>query len=187
MRAHAAARGEWLAPLDGDDAWLPNRLERMLSERGAEHADAISDDLYPVDGWPDRVALPAASLAGPAEDLGHHRAGSTHATWSAITSASSSRSCAARSWSATTWGFPMLVWPMTSTCTWRCFWRVPVASVPGACACLHDPRLVTTSHMGPNYSKITPTTPSRAWSERDPALQAEFLRFVMDERASFCW
>ena len=49
MRAHAAARGEWLAPLDGDDAWLPNRLERMLSERGAEHADAISDDLYRVE------------------------------------------------------------------------------------------------------------------------------------------
>ena len=63
MRAHAAARGEWLAPLDGDDAWLPNRLERMLSERGAEHADAISDDLYESN----RMARPrgaACSIAG---------------------------------------------------------------------------------------------------------------------------
>jgi succinoglycan biosynthesis protein ExoO len=49
MRAHAAARGEWIAPLDGDDAWLPNRLERLLSEKGAEQADAISDDLYRVE------------------------------------------------------------------------------------------------------------------------------------------
>jgi hypothetical protein len=49
MRAHAAARGEWLAPLDGDDAWLPDRLEQMLSAPGADLADAISDDVYRVE------------------------------------------------------------------------------------------------------------------------------------------
>jgi hypothetical protein len=49
MRAHAAARGEWLAPLDGDDAWLPDRLEQMLSTPGADLADAISDDVYRVE------------------------------------------------------------------------------------------------------------------------------------------
>ena len=49
MRAHAAALGEWLAPLDGDDAWLPDRLERMLCSPGADEADAISDDVLRVE------------------------------------------------------------------------------------------------------------------------------------------
>ena len=47
-RAIAAARGEWIALLDADDSWFPERLERMLA--GAGNADVVSDDLYIVRG-----------------------------------------------------------------------------------------------------------------------------------------
>ncbi len=42
-RAIRAARGQWIALLDADDAWLPERLERMLTF--ADGADVISDDV----------------------------------------------------------------------------------------------------------------------------------------------
>ncbi len=45
-RAIAEARGEWIAPLDGDDAWSPRRLELMLGHAGG--ADVISDDVRVV-------------------------------------------------------------------------------------------------------------------------------------------
>jgi succinoglycan biosynthesis protein ExoO len=45
-RAMHAARGEWIALLDGDDAWRPERLERMMAY--ATNADVISDDVYVV-------------------------------------------------------------------------------------------------------------------------------------------
>lgn len=37
------ARGEWIALLDADDAWAPERLERMLAE--VENIDVVSDDV----------------------------------------------------------------------------------------------------------------------------------------------
>jgi succinoglycan biosynthesis protein ExoO len=46
-RALAAARGAWIALLDADDAWLPNRLERMLA--AGQAADVVTDDLYRVE------------------------------------------------------------------------------------------------------------------------------------------
>ena len=45
-RAIAAATGSWIAPLDADDAWLPERLERMLAAGG--DADVVSDDVLVV-------------------------------------------------------------------------------------------------------------------------------------------
>jgi succinoglycan biosynthesis protein ExoO len=45
-RAMHAARGEWIALLDADDAWRPERLERMMAY--ATNADVISDDVYVV-------------------------------------------------------------------------------------------------------------------------------------------
>jgi len=52
--ALAAARGEWVAPLDGDDAWLPERLDRLLA--ASDGADVVADDVYRVEpgrelGW----------------------------------------------------------------------------------------------------------------------------------------
>ena len=41
-RAIDAARGEWIAALDADDVWLPERLERMLAVADSE--DMVSDD-----------------------------------------------------------------------------------------------------------------------------------------------
>jgi succinoglycan biosynthesis protein ExoO len=41
-RAIDAARGEWIAALDADDIWLPERLEQMLGVSAGE--DAVSDD-----------------------------------------------------------------------------------------------------------------------------------------------
>jgi succinoglycan biosynthesis protein ExoO len=41
-RAIDAARGEWIAALDADDIWLPERLERMLAVADGE--DMVSDD-----------------------------------------------------------------------------------------------------------------------------------------------
>ncbi len=38
-----ASHGEWIALLDADDSWLPNRLEEMLAMAG--EADVISDDI----------------------------------------------------------------------------------------------------------------------------------------------
>jgi hypothetical protein len=45
--ALAAARGTWIALLDADDAWLPDRLERMLA--AGNDADVVTDDLYRVE------------------------------------------------------------------------------------------------------------------------------------------
>ena len=45
-RAIEAARGEWIALLDADDAWFPERLEQMLVSD--DNADVISDDVYIV-------------------------------------------------------------------------------------------------------------------------------------------
>jgi succinoglycan biosynthesis protein ExoO len=40
-----AATGEWIAILDGDDAWRPERLERMLAAAHAHAADVVFDNL----------------------------------------------------------------------------------------------------------------------------------------------
>jgi hypothetical protein len=46
-RALVCARGEWVALLDSDDAWLPERLARMLMEVG--DADVVADDVLRVE------------------------------------------------------------------------------------------------------------------------------------------
>lgn len=56
-RAIDEARGEWIALLDGDDAWSPRRLELMLAHTGG--VDVVSDDVCMVresSGRPGRAA-----------------------------------------------------------------------------------------------------------------------------------
>lgn len=45
--AIAAARGDWIALLDADDAWLPERLDTLL--RQAEEYDIVADNLLAFD------------------------------------------------------------------------------------------------------------------------------------------
>ena len=54
--AMAEARGEWIAVLDADDAWLPGRLEALLVHE--DEADVISDDLLIVRGSLMRLTEP---------------------------------------------------------------------------------------------------------------------------------
>lgn len=54
-----AARGEWIALLDGDDWMLPDRLENLCNQGRQYGADAIADDLYIVRDGQD---TPASTL-----------------------------------------------------------------------------------------------------------------------------
>ncbi len=69
-RAIAEARGEWLALLDGDDAWLPERLERLLAVVEAGESDLVADDVILCDAslFPtgeSALAKRRVRLAGP--------------------------------------------------------------------------------------------------------------------------
>ncbi|TAE57204.1 MAG: glycosyltransferase family 2 protein [Nostocales cyanobacterium] len=45
-RAISAAQGKWIAVLDADDWYAPERLEKLLHIAHTEKADMIADDLY---------------------------------------------------------------------------------------------------------------------------------------------
>lgn len=45
-RAIKEARGNWIAVLDSDDWYAPQRLERLVQVADQENADMIADDLY---------------------------------------------------------------------------------------------------------------------------------------------
>lgn len=53
-RAINTARGEWIALLDADDTWTPERLERMLAV--ADDADVVSDDVCIIFSKPGKSA-----------------------------------------------------------------------------------------------------------------------------------
>lgn len=55
--AMAAATGEWLAVLDGDDRFLPGRLRRLVARARAEGADIVVDDVM-VEREVDGVCVP---------------------------------------------------------------------------------------------------------------------------------
>lgn len=60
-RAMSAARGDWLALLDADDAMMADRLERLVALGEAQQADIVADNLHLVseDGEPLGTALRA--------------------------------------------------------------------------------------------------------------------------------
>jgi succinoglycan biosynthesis protein ExoO len=62
----AVARGTWIALLDADDAWRPDRLARLLEQ--AADADAVFDNLAGYDPL-DRVETPALFPMFPAGAL----------------------------------------------------------------------------------------------------------------------
>ncbi len=48
-RALAVAKGKWIAILDSDDWYAPNRLATLIDRAEAHHADLLSDDLYLIE------------------------------------------------------------------------------------------------------------------------------------------
>lgn len=48
-RAIAQARGEWIATIDADDAWMPDRAERMIAAAEAADAELVADNLMLFD------------------------------------------------------------------------------------------------------------------------------------------
>ena len=58
-RALKIARGEWIALLDSDDWYAPQRIERLLSVAQQHNADLIADDLFLVRG---RESVPWSTL-----------------------------------------------------------------------------------------------------------------------------
>lgn len=55
-RAIAEARGQWIAVLDSDDAWLPGRLARLLAVAEAEGCDVVADNYIRFDDAAQREA-----------------------------------------------------------------------------------------------------------------------------------
>jgi succinoglycan biosynthesis protein ExoO len=48
-RAMKAASGTWIALLDSDDWYAPNRLEKLLAVANFQGADMVADDIYHID------------------------------------------------------------------------------------------------------------------------------------------
>ncbi len=61
-----AATGTWIAVVDADDVILPERLEHMVRAAEAAQADIIFDNLLYIEGYTERLYIPAyLNLAGP--------------------------------------------------------------------------------------------------------------------------
>jgi succinoglycan biosynthesis protein ExoO len=58
-RALSAARGKWIAVLDSDDWYAPDRLEQLVAQAEANDADLLSDDLYLIE---DGSSMPWSTL-----------------------------------------------------------------------------------------------------------------------------
>ena len=58
-RALKEAKGEWIALLDSDDWYAPNRLEILLNVAITENADIIADDIFVIKDGVDNTSLPS--------------------------------------------------------------------------------------------------------------------------------
>jgi succinoglycan biosynthesis protein ExoO len=63
----AAAKGEWIAVLDADDAYLPERLEHLLSI--SDGAQIVADNLLPFDPATGAASKPVSRRTDGWEDL----------------------------------------------------------------------------------------------------------------------
>ena len=63
-RAIAESKGEWVAPLDSDDWYAPERLEKLLDAARTANADMIADDVHLIDDGDDRPWGTLLSLGG---------------------------------------------------------------------------------------------------------------------------
>ncbi len=53
-RALAEAKGEWVVPLDADDWYAPERIEKLLQIAEKQEADLVADDLYFIQDDPEK-------------------------------------------------------------------------------------------------------------------------------------
>lgn len=60
-RALSEARGEWVALIDADDWWAPERLERLLAAAAQANASMVADDCHLIE---DGATRPWGSLMG---------------------------------------------------------------------------------------------------------------------------
>lgn len=68
-RAIAAASSDWIAVLDGDDAWKPQRLERMLKAAMQSGSDIVADNYVRFDDSSGREVGPAFRDERPVSEL----------------------------------------------------------------------------------------------------------------------
>jgi succinoglycan biosynthesis protein ExoO len=67
-RAIQEASAEWVAPLDSDDWYAPERLERLLRTADATNADMVADDVHLIDDGDERPWGTLLSLGGRRPD-----------------------------------------------------------------------------------------------------------------------
>lgn len=65
----SASTGHWIAVLDADDAWQPDRLKTLLAKAYAESADAICDNLLGFDDHLRRTTEPLYGRLPPWLDI----------------------------------------------------------------------------------------------------------------------
>ena len=67
--AAGVARGEWLAVLGADDAYLPDRLERLVPEAETRNVNMVADNLLYIDFAVGRISRTAFDTTGPSRIL----------------------------------------------------------------------------------------------------------------------